>query len=174
MLADNRKMDATSFPVEYRYCGNKKASMQISAEARETEQREDNSDPRFALEWEAANIYQTSGATPAIRSHFTGSQFTPARTRNTSTAPTTRFYTRVPLNPRWASPRPSSGNGTQPCASGACARTHSPSCSAAYWIRYAQHGRGKLPPQPYRASRQLGRTPGSRVVKISKRAWVSL
>jgi len=58
MLADNRKMDATSFPVECRYCGNK-GTMRILAEARETEQHEDNSDPGFPLEWEAGNIFQT-------------------------------------------------------------------------------------------------------------------
>jgi len=51
-------MDATTFPVECRHCGNK-GTMRILAEARETEEYEDNSDPRFPLEWEAGNIYQT-------------------------------------------------------------------------------------------------------------------
>lgn len=51
-------MDATTFPVECRHCGNN-GSMRILAEARETEEHEDNSDQRFPLEWEAGNIYQT-------------------------------------------------------------------------------------------------------------------
>jgi hypothetical protein len=51
-------MGATTFPIECRHCGNK-GTMRILAEARETEDHEDNSDPRFPLEWEAGNIYQT-------------------------------------------------------------------------------------------------------------------
>lgn len=57
-LGDNRKMDATTFPVECRHCGNK-GTMLILAQARETEEFEDNSNPMFPLQWEAGNIYQT-------------------------------------------------------------------------------------------------------------------
>src|SRR5438045_2863515 len=57
-LADNRKMDATTFPVECRHCGNK-GTMLILAQARETEEFEDDSNPMFPLQWEAGNIYQT-------------------------------------------------------------------------------------------------------------------
>jgi len=58
ILADNRRMDATTFPVECRYCGNK-GTMQILAQARQTEEHENNDDPMFPIEWEAGNIYYT-------------------------------------------------------------------------------------------------------------------
>jgi hypothetical protein len=55
---DNHTMDATSSPVECRHCGNK-GTMQVLAEARRTEDFEDNSNPMFPLEWEVGNVYQT-------------------------------------------------------------------------------------------------------------------
>jgi hypothetical protein len=51
-------MGATTYPVECRHCGNK-GTMRILAEARETEDHEENSNPMFPLQWEAGNIYQT-------------------------------------------------------------------------------------------------------------------
>jgi phage FluMu protein Com len=51
-------MDATTSPVECRHCGNN-GTMRILAEARETEDHEENSNPMFPIQWEAGKIYQT-------------------------------------------------------------------------------------------------------------------
>jgi len=55
-LADNRKMDSTDFPVECRHCGNK-WTMMILAQARQTEDFDDDRDPMFQEQWEAGHIY---------------------------------------------------------------------------------------------------------------------
>lgn len=58
ILTDNRRMEATTFPVDCRHCGNK-GTMQTVAQARQTKDHEDNNDPMFPIQWEAGNIYCT-------------------------------------------------------------------------------------------------------------------